>query len=73
MTTKEFRFRGPLSVNNVMSLNAGDTVYISGPAYEIKTVPQYVRLLDIHKRGERLPFEHLLYYLKGWLRLINGL
>ena len=57
MTTKEFKFRSPLSTNNVMSLNAGDTVYISGPAYEIKTVPQYVKLLDIHKRGERLPFE----------------
>jgi fumarate hydratase subunit beta len=57
VTVKEHRFRSPLSVSNVISLNAGDTVYISGPAYEIKTVTQYAKILDIYKRGERLLFE----------------
>lgn len=54
---KELRLRSPLSVSDVMSLNAGDTVYISGAAYEIKTPSQYNGILDKYRGGERLPFD----------------
>jgi len=57
VTGRESRLRSPLGLNDVMSLQAGDTVFISGPAYEIKTPSQYIKILDAHNRGERLPFD----------------
>ena len=57
MTGREFRLRSPLGLSDVMSLQAGDTVFISGPAYEIKTPSQYIKILDAHNRTERLPFD----------------
>jgi fumarate hydratase subunit beta len=57
VTGRESRLRGPLGLNEVRSLQVGDTVFLSGPAYEIKTPSQYIRILDSHNRGEYLPFD----------------
>lgn len=57
MSGKEIRLKSPLSANDVRSLNLGDIVYISGPAYEIKSVPQYVKILEIVEREKKLSFD----------------
>jgi len=56
LSFKEFKLKSPLSKEEVIRLNAGDIVYLSGVAYEIKTIPQYTRIIDMYKRGEKLPF-----------------
>ncbi|RLG90521.1 MAG: fumarate hydratase [Candidatus Hecatellales archaeon] len=56
MSFREFKLESPVSKEEVLKLKVGDIVYLSGLAYEIKTIPQYTRIIEMYKRGETLPF-----------------
>ncbi len=52
--TTVYRFKSPLSKEDAANPRAGDMVYLSGPAYEIKSIPQYNKILEMARKDPDL-------------------